>query len=81
MDSKIFKEIHPEEYKKQQDLLKQKEAEDKEWRAKMKQKMTELASEVNFDVDEFISTTQQLKEQTKGRIKALKKLKKKYKHL
>jgi hypothetical protein len=47
----------------------------------MKQKMTELSSEVNFDVDEFISTTEQLKEQTAGRITALKKLKKKYHHL
>jgi len=81
LNKKIFKEIHPEEYKKQQDLRKQKEAEEKEWRGKMKQKMTELTSEVNFDVDEFINTTQQLKEQTAGRIKALKKLKKKYKHL
>jgi hypothetical protein len=42
MDKKIMKDIHPEEYKKLEDIKKQKEKEDKEYKDLMQGRMLEL---------------------------------------
>jgi hypothetical protein len=47
----------------------------------MQEKMVELKSEVNSEIGGFMETAAQLKEETASRIKTLKKIKKKYKHL
>ena len=42
MDKKIMKDIHPEEYKKLEDIKKKKEKEDKEYKDLMQGRMLEL---------------------------------------
>lgn len=47
----------------------------------MKERMTQLKAEVDGEIDSFVNTTSLLENETANRIKTLKKMKKKYKHL
>lgn len=43
--------------------------------------MNELKEEVNLDIDVFLKTSENIKQETAVKEKMLKKLKKKYKHI
>ena len=57
MDKKIMKDIHPEEFKKLEDLKIKKEKEDAEYKELMQSRMLELKSQVNSEITEFMDTT------------------------
>jgi len=54
MNDKIFKEIHPVEYQKKEDLRKQKEEEEKEYKHIVRERMSQLKEEVNMSIEDFI---------------------------
>lgn len=81
IDAKIFKKIHPEEYKKEQEALAQKKKEEEEYKTAIKQRMSDLNTEVDGSISNFMQTAEDLKKKTEERKKALSEIKKKYKHI
>lgn len=70
-DQTIWRETHPEEYKKQQE-------DEKMHEQTMKQNMKGLKKEVNHTIKKFIKRAKTLKKQTHEREKLLKRLKSKF---
>ena len=57
MNQNIFKETHPEEYKKQEDQKAQKAKEDSEYKEMVTNRMSQLKDEVNMNVEDFLQTS------------------------
>lgn len=81
MNDKIWQETHPAEYKAQLEKEAKQKKDEEQYALDAQQKMNQLKEEVNVNIDEFLKTSEAIKEETAQKEKMLKKLKKKYKHI
>ena len=60
LNSKIFKETHPEEFKRKQQQIKDKKLQEQKYAEKAKDKMKSLTEEVQDQINDFIETAQDI---------------------
>lgn len=81
LNQEIFKEAHPDEFKKQQEDIKNKQIQDELLKNNTKDQVLLLSDEVQDTIQDFIQTAQDLKNQTMQRKIKLTKIKYEYKKL
>lgn len=71
INTEIFKEAHPDEFKKQQDAILNKKLQEEQYRNETASRMAELKEEVQGYINEFIMTAEDMKKNTDQRKKTL----------
>ena len=81
INQEIFKQIHPYEFRKQQEELKKRAEEEKKYKEVVSERMVGLKDEVNETIHEFLATAEDLRNKTEQRKQQLTKIKDQYNHL
>ena len=64
MNDQIWQETHKDEFKKKQEDEAKKKQEEEKYAAEVQQHMNQLKEEVNLNIEEFLNTSQAIKEDT-----------------